>query len=139
MQCVGSRDLQSDADFCSNACCMIAIKEALVAKEKFGEQVDTTIFYMDMRTFGKSYQRYRDAAEKDRLTRGRECPKGALVKRLLTPPLQHWVCKGQHLCVSHCPHCAALSPPPHCALPGHSWSICWAWLKQNSVGPWPRV
>jgi len=74
VQCIGSRDLQTGADFCSNVCCMIAIKEALVAKEKFGEQVETTIFYMDMRTFGKSYQRYRDEAEKNhevRFERGR--------------------------------------------------------------------
>ena len=64
IQCVGSRDLQANADFCSNICCMYAIKEAQVAKEKFGDRVDATIFYMDMRTFGKPYQRYRDEAEK---------------------------------------------------------------------------
>ncbi|MCK5880138.1 MAG: FAD-dependent oxidoreductase, partial [Holophagae bacterium] len=65
IQCVGSRDLQEDADFCSNICCMSAIKEALVAKEKTNGMLETTIFYMDMRTFGKSYQRYRDQAETD--------------------------------------------------------------------------
>jgi len=63
IQCVGSRDLQTDADFCSNICCMYAIKEARVAREKYGNELETTIFYMDMRTFGKSYQRYRDQAE----------------------------------------------------------------------------
>lgn len=74
IQCVGSRDLQTNADFCSNICCMYAIKEAMVAKEKFGEHLETVIFYMDMRTFGKSYQRYRDDAEKNhhiRFERGR--------------------------------------------------------------------
>jgi len=65
LQCVGSRDQQADADFCSSICCMFAIKEALLAKEKSDDQVDTTIFYMDMRTFGKDFQRYRDRAEKD--------------------------------------------------------------------------
>ena len=63
LQCVGSRDLQCDADFCSSVCCMIAIKEALLAKELGGPHVETALFYMDMRTFGKSFQRYRDAAE----------------------------------------------------------------------------
>ncbi len=63
IQCVGSRDLQLNADFCSNICCMFAIKEALLAKEKGGAAVETTIFYMDMRTFEKSFQRYRDEAE----------------------------------------------------------------------------
>ena len=62
-QCVGSRNLQLEADFCSSICCMHAIKEALVAKEKSEQELDATIFYMDMRTFGKSFQRYRDQAE----------------------------------------------------------------------------
>ena len=65
LQCIGSRDPQSEADFCSSACCMFAIKEALLAKEKSGGKVDPSIFYMDMRTFGKDFQRYRDRAEKE--------------------------------------------------------------------------
>ncbi len=65
LQCIGSRDQQINADFCSSACCMFAIKEALLAKEKSGGIVDTSIFYMDMRTFGRDYQRYRDRAEKE--------------------------------------------------------------------------
>ena len=63
IQCVGSRDLQTQADFCSNICCMVAIKEALVAREKASGDLETAIFYMDMRTFGKSFQRYRQQAE----------------------------------------------------------------------------
>jgi len=63
IQCVGSRDLQTDADFCSNICCMMAIKEAVLAKEKIHADLETTIFYMDMRTFGKTFQRYREQAE----------------------------------------------------------------------------
>ena len=64
-QCAGSRDQQADADFCSSACCMFSIKEALLAKEKTDGQVETSIFYMDMRTFGKDFQRYRDTAEQE--------------------------------------------------------------------------
>ena len=63
IQCVGSRDIQMEADFCSNICCMYAIKEALVAKEKIDPDLEATIFYMDMRAFDKSFQRYRDQAE----------------------------------------------------------------------------
>ncbi|MGD8459870.1 MAG: FAD-dependent oxidoreductase, partial [Desulfobacterales bacterium] len=63
IQCVGSRDIQMEADFCSNICCMFAIKEALLAKEKINPDLAATIFYMDMRTFDKSFQRYRDEAE----------------------------------------------------------------------------
>ncbi|MCE5336098.1 MAG: FAD-dependent oxidoreductase [Desulfobacteraceae bacterium] len=63
LQCVGSRNLQEKADYCSSVCCMFSIKEALLAKDRSGGAVDTAIFYMDMRTFGRDFQRYRDAAE----------------------------------------------------------------------------
>ncbi|MGO9022085.1 MAG: response regulator [Syntrophobacteraceae bacterium] len=65
LQCIGSRNLQQKADYCSSVCCMFSIKEALLAKSKSGGAVDTAIFYMDMRTFGKDFQRYRDSAEKE--------------------------------------------------------------------------
>ena len=65
LQCVGSRDLQANADYCSSICCMFSIKEALLAKERTDGRVDAAIFYMDMRTFGKNFQRYREKAEKE--------------------------------------------------------------------------
>lgn len=65
LQCVGSRNLKLDADYCSSICCMYSIKEALLFKEKGTVPVDAAIFYMDMRTFGKEFQRYRDRAEKE--------------------------------------------------------------------------
>jgi heterodisulfide reductase subunit A len=74
LQCIGSRDLHAGADYCSSACCMFSIKEALLAKERSNGEVEATIFYMDMRTFAKGYQRYRDRAEKEygiRFTRSR--------------------------------------------------------------------
>jgi len=64
-QCVGSRDVQTDSPFCSSVCCMISIKEAILAQEKFGPDIETTIFYMDMRTFGKSSEDYRFNAQKE--------------------------------------------------------------------------
>jgi heterodisulfide reductase subunit A len=54
-QCVGSRD--EKRPYCSSACCMYAIKEANLIKENFPE-CDVTIFFMDMRVFGKGYHRY---------------------------------------------------------------------------------
>lgn len=62
IQCVGSRNLQYDSDFCSSVCCMHAIKEAILAREKSGYTIESSIYYMDMRTFGKSFQRYLDTA-----------------------------------------------------------------------------
>jgi len=74
IQCVGSRDLQTGADFCSNICCMYAVKEAILAKKKTNGNLDVTIFYMDMRSFGKSFQKYIDEAKNKygvRFQRGR--------------------------------------------------------------------
>ena len=58
IQCMGSRNRRQGRDFCSSICCMFALKEAVMAKEKGGPETETTIFYMDMRTFGKDYYRY---------------------------------------------------------------------------------
>ena len=74
IQCVGSRDLQSGAEFCSTICCMFALKEASVAQAIAGDDFEATIIYMDMRTFGKSFERYGQqsgSAEGLRLERGR--------------------------------------------------------------------
>ena len=59
IQCVGSRGLQKGAvSYCSGICCMFALKEAMVTKERFQNSIDTAVFFMDMRTFGKDYERY---------------------------------------------------------------------------------
>jgi heterodisulfide reductase subunit A-like polyferredoxin len=57
-QCVGSRDMnRCDNSYCSSVCCMYAIKEAVIAKEHAGD-LDCAIFYMDMRTHGKDFERF---------------------------------------------------------------------------------
>ncbi len=74
IQCVGSRDLQTGADFCSTACCMFALKEVAVARRVAGDNFQATIIYMDMRTFGKNFERYGQltrSTEGVRLERGR--------------------------------------------------------------------
>ncbi len=66
IQCVGSRNLHKGASsYCSSACCMFAIKEAMVTRERFHEGVETTIFFMDMRTFGKDYELYYQRAKNE--------------------------------------------------------------------------
>jgi heterodisulfide reductase subunit A len=64
LQCVGSRDVDQ-ADYCSSVCCMYALKEAVLAKDKTNGELEAVIYYMDMRTLGKDFQRYRDQAEKE--------------------------------------------------------------------------
>jgi heterodisulfide reductase subunit A len=62
-QCVGSRDLnRCDNSYCSSVCCMYAIKEAVIAKEHSGNELDCAIFFMDMRTHGKEFERFYDSA-----------------------------------------------------------------------------
>jgi heterodisulfide reductase subunit A len=55
LQCVGSRD--TERNYCSEACCMYALKEAILIKKQ-NPQAEVIIFYMDLRTFGKGYYRY---------------------------------------------------------------------------------
>ncbi|MBU0735110.1 MAG: FAD-dependent oxidoreductase [Proteobacteria bacterium] len=63
LQCIGSRDINTcDHGYCSSVCCMYAIKEAVIAKEHAGADLDCAIFYMDMRTHGKDFDRYYDNA-----------------------------------------------------------------------------
>jgi heterodisulfide reductase subunit A len=68
--CVGSRERRWD--FCSAACCMYSVKEALLAKE-LRKDIEVTVFYMDLRGFGKGYERYiQEARAKGiRFVRGR--------------------------------------------------------------------
>jgi heterodisulfide reductase subunit A2 len=66
IQCIGSRNLHEGASsYCSSACCMFAIKEAMVTRERFHEGIETTIFFMDMRTFGKDYELYYQRAKNE--------------------------------------------------------------------------
>jgi heterodisulfide reductase subunit A2 len=63
LQCVGSRDVHHAAHgYCSSVCCMYAIKEAVIAKEHAGGDLDCAVFYIDMRTHGKDFERYYNAA-----------------------------------------------------------------------------
>ncbi|AEG15061.1 fumarate reductase/succinate dehydrogenase flavoprotein domain protein [Desulfofundulus kuznetsovii DSM 6115] len=63
IQCVGSRNCRIDHGYCSSVCCMYAIKEAVIAKEHSKEPLETTIFYMDMRTYGKGFEKYYNRAK----------------------------------------------------------------------------
>jgi len=59
LQCVGSRDLnECDKGYCSAVCCMYAVKQAMIAKEHSKEPLDIAIFFMDMRTHGKEFEKY---------------------------------------------------------------------------------
>ncbi len=61
VQCVGSRDSRY-CEHCSRFCCMSSLKEALVAMEHEERLGDVTVCYIDLRTFGKGFDDYRQQA-----------------------------------------------------------------------------
>jgi heterodisulfide reductase subunit A len=64
LQCVGSRDTHHGArGYCSAVCCTYAIKEAILAKEHSTNGLDAAIFYIDIRTIGKDFERYYNKAK----------------------------------------------------------------------------
>ncbi len=62
IQCVGSRDEACGQDYCSSVCCMYATKEAIIALEH-DSSLQPTIFYNDLRAFGKGFERYYESAK----------------------------------------------------------------------------
>ena len=62
IQCVGSRDASIGNDYCSSVCCMYATKEAIIAKEH-ERDVEPTIFFNDLRAFGKGFEGFFNRAK----------------------------------------------------------------------------
>jgi len=57
IQCVGSRDVNK-YEYCSGFCCMYALKNSILIKEKYHEDMEIYIIYMDMRTHFKGYEEF---------------------------------------------------------------------------------
>ena len=64
VQCVGSRDSKCENEYCSSVCCMYSIKEAVIAKEH-QRDIEPTIFFMDMRAYGKDFDKYYERAQNE--------------------------------------------------------------------------
>ncbi len=64
IQCVGSRDEKVGNPYCSSVCCMYALKQAIIAGEH-SPDLESTIFFMDVRAFGKEFQDYANRAENE--------------------------------------------------------------------------
>ncbi len=62
IQCVGSRDPHNANPWCSSVCCMYATKQTIIAKEH-DDRIHPTIFYMEMRAFGKDFDKYVERAQ----------------------------------------------------------------------------
>lgn len=68
IQCVGSRDVHAKQEYCSSVCCMYATKQAMITKEH-DANIETTIFYIDIRAQGKGFDRYYERAKTENRVR----------------------------------------------------------------------
>ncbi len=57
IQCVGSRNMRRDINYCSRICCMNTIKDSLVLKEHYPD-AEIVVFYIDIRAFGKGFEEF---------------------------------------------------------------------------------
>jgi heterodisulfide reductase subunit A len=57
VQCAGSRDESLGVPYCSRVCCMYAVKQAILIGGAL-PMADVTIYYMDIRAFGKGYEQF---------------------------------------------------------------------------------
>jgi heterodisulfide reductase subunit A2 len=61
IQCVGSRDPSIGAPHCSRVCCMVTARQARLVRERLPKS-QVTVFYMDVRAFGKGFEEFVDQA-----------------------------------------------------------------------------
>ena len=62
IQCAGSRDI-NHLKHCSRICCMASLKQSTYVSEKFGDDADVSIYYIDIRAidrFDNFYQKVQD-------------------------------------------------------------------------------
>jgi heterodisulfide reductase subunit A len=64
IHCVGSRDRSLNLPNCSRVCCMAVAKQAHLAHDRLpGAQI--TVFYMDVRAFGKGFEEFYDRVRQE--------------------------------------------------------------------------
>lgn len=64
IQCVGSRDRSLGLPNCSRVCCMAVAKQAHLAHQKLTD-AEITVFYMDVRAFGKGFEEFYDRVRQE--------------------------------------------------------------------------
>ncbi len=62
IQCAGSRDHTLGVPYCSRVCCMYSIKQAMLLSGAL-PLADITIYYIDIRAFGKNYEQFYQNAQ----------------------------------------------------------------------------
>ncbi|NOH03436.1 MAG: FAD-dependent oxidoreductase [Chloroflexi bacterium] len=64
IQCVGSRDRSLNLPNCSRVCCMAVAKQAHLAHDRLPD-AEITVFYMDVRAFGKGFEEFYDRVREE--------------------------------------------------------------------------
>jgi heterodisulfide reductase subunit A2 len=59
IQCIGSRDQVVGNSYCSRVCCMVTAKQARLVRQALPNS-QVTVFYMDVRAFGKGFEEFYD-------------------------------------------------------------------------------
>jgi len=57
IQCAGSRD-RNHLKHCSRICCMASLKQTTYVREKFGDDIDVSIYYIDIRAIDRFEEFY---------------------------------------------------------------------------------
>ena len=96
IQCVGSRDTTCGNDYCSSVCCMYATKEAIIAREH-DASIQPTIFYMDIRAFGKNFRALLRARQDESGVRYVSAPFQGYPKFQHQEPAVHYTMKPERL------------------------------------------
>ena len=66
IQCVGSRDRAVGNPYCSRVCCMYTAKQAYLVREQLPD-ARITVFYIDVRAFGKGFEQFYDQVREERV------------------------------------------------------------------------
>jgi heterodisulfide reductase subunit A len=64
IHCVGSRDKKVRNEYCSRICCSYTAKQALWVRKHVPDS-EVTVFYIDVRTFGKGHEELYEKAQKE--------------------------------------------------------------------------
>jgi heterodisulfide reductase subunit A len=67
VHCVGSRDKSIGNEYCSRVCCMYTAKQAHLIHDKLPD-AEITVFYIDVRAFGKGFEEFYDRVKQEGIT-----------------------------------------------------------------------
>jgi heterodisulfide reductase subunit A len=89
IQCVGSRDRRFGTSYCSSICCKYSVKDAVLIREHEPHST-VSIFYIDLRAFGKGFQEFVNRAKSEYGVRFVRSSPGEIMEDPATKNLKIW-------------------------------------------------